>query len=276
MTTAAIATPGVQFDDRHTHTTLWHVLKSEWTKFWSVRSTAWTLLIVVVSTLGFSVLASWASSSNLDKMSAIDRAQLDVVYTAFAGIAFGQLAMAVLGVLIVTTEYSTGGIKPTLIAVPNRLRVLLAKAIILAVVSFVVGLIVAFPAFFLSMTFWNSHHLEKSIGDPGVLRAVIGAALYLLASAMFGFAIGTLLRHTAGAITVTVALLFVAPPLMGLLPGKWGDTIQKYFTSNAGSRISSIVPIPNNVSPWVGYLTITIWWLVPLLFGAWLLQRRDA
>jgi hypothetical protein len=276
VTTTAPAPTTVAFDDRRTGATLWHVLKSEWTKFWSVRSTPWTLLILFVATVGFSMLASWGTSTNLSKMSPVDRAQLDVVYTAMAGIALGQLAIAVLGALIVTTEYSTGGIKATLTAVPNRMRVLLAKGIVLAVVAFVVGLLTTFAAFFVSMPFWTSKHLEAHLGDPGVLRAVIGAALYIVASGLFGFALGALLRHTAGAITAAVGLLFVVPPLMGLLPGHWGHTISKYFTSNAGSHVSSVVQVPGTVSPWVGYLTITIWWVVPLIAGAWLMQTRDA
>jgi ABC-2 type transport system permease protein len=277
VTTAAITPSAAElFDDRKTHTTLWHVLKSEWTKFWSVRSTAWTLLILFVATVGISVLASWGNSISLARMSKVERAQLDVVYISMAGITLGQLAIAVLGALIVTTEYSTGGIKATLIAVPNRMRVLLAKGIILAVVALVVGLITTFVSFYLSMLFWNGKHLEAHLGDPGVLRAVIGGGLYIMASGLFGFALGAVLRHTAGAITAAVGLLLVVPPLMGLLPGTWGDTIQKYFTSNAGSRIASVVDMPNTVSPWIGYLTITIWWVVPLLVGAWLLQTRDA
>jgi hypothetical protein len=192
------------------------------------------------------------------------------------GLSLGQLAIAVLGVLIITTEYSTGGIKTTLTAVPNRLRVLLAKGIVFAVIAAVVGMITTFGAFYVSMPFWAHQHLAVSLGDPGVLRAVVGGGLYVLASGMFGFALGAVIRHTAGAITAAVALLLVVPPLTNLLPGTWGDKVTEYFTSNAGSRIASVVDVPNQVTPWVGYLTITLWWVVPLLFGAWLMRTRDA
>src|ERR1051326_2747568 len=90
-----------------------NVIRSEWTKIWSVRSTLWTLLIGIVSTVGFAMLASWGTTSNLDKMSAVDRATLDPTNVAMAGVAFGQLAIAVLGVLVVTSEYSTGAIRTT-------------------------------------------------------------------------------------------------------------------------------------------------------------------
>ena len=274
--TTAAAPPATQFNDRHTHTTLWHVIKSEWTKFWSVRSTLWTLLILFIATVGLSTLIAWGESSNLSKMDPTDRAQLDVTNNAMAGLAFGQLAIAVLGALVLTSEYSTGGIKATLTAVPNRLRVLLSKAIVFGVVALVVGIITAFAAFYVSMIFWTGHHLEAHVGDPGVLRAILGGGLYVLASGMFGFALGALIRHTAGAITAVVALLFVVPPLTNLLPGKWGDDITNYFTSNAGQHITEVVKIPGHMSPWVGYLTITIWWVVPLLFGAWMMKKRDA
>ncbi|HEY1485565.1 MAG TPA: ABC transporter permease subunit [Micromonosporaceae bacterium] len=274
--TTAIAPTSVQFDDRHTHTTFAHVLRSEWTKFWSVRSTAWTLLVLFVATVGISVLASWGTSHSFATMPASQRRTLDVTNLALAGIGLGQLAFVVLGALTITTEYSTGGIKATLTAVPERLRVLFSKAVVLAIVSLVVGLITAFVSFFVAMPFWNVHHLEAHLGDPGVLRAVIGGGLYLFASAMFGFALGAIVRHTAGAITGGIALLLVVAPLLNLLPGSWGHTIYKYFTSNAGGQIITTVQDPKLLTPWAGYITMTVWWVVPLIVGAWLMKRRDA
>jgi ABC-2 type transport system permease protein len=276
VTTMTAPATANTIDDHRARTTLWHVIRSEWTKIWSVRSTFWTLLTLVVVTIGFSTLIAWGESSHLDQLTPIQRAQLDVTNNAMAGLAFGQLAIAVLGALVITSEYSTGGIKATLTAVPNRIRVLLSKAIVFAVIAFIVGVITAFGAFFISMIFWNQKHLATSLGDPGVLRAVIGGGLYVLASGLFGFALGVLIRHTAGSITAAVGLLFVAPPLTGLLPGTWGDDINKYFTSNAGQHITEVVSVPGRMSPWTGYLVITIWWLVPLLVGGYLMKRRDA
>jgi ABC-type transport system involved in multi-copper enzyme maturation permease subunit len=264
------------FDDRHARTSLAHTVRSEWTKIWSVRSTFWTLLTLIISTVGISILASWGTSTHLSQMNATDRANLDVTYQSMGGLSLGQLAIAVLGVLIITSEYSTGGIKTTLTAVPNRIRVLLAKGIVFAIIATIVGVITTFGAFYASMPFWAHQHLAVDVGDPGVLRAIIGGGLYVLASGMFGFALGAVIRHTAGAITAAVALLLIAPPLTNLLPGSWGDTVTKYFTSNAGSRVAAVVNVPDQATPWVGYLAITIWWVVPLLFGAWLMRTRDA
>jgi ABC-type transport system involved in multi-copper enzyme maturation permease subunit len=256
--------------------TLPRVIRSEWTKLWSLRSTWWTLLIAFIVTIGFATLIAWGASSNVDKMSAQDRATLDVTNIAMAGVAFGQLAFAVLGALIVASEYSTGGIKTTLVAVPNRVRVLFAKTLVFSVVAWVVGTVAAFASFFVAMTFWSSHDLAASLSDPGVLRAVFGAGLIALASGLLGLALGALIRHTAGSITTAVALLFVVPPLTNLLPGDWGKSISTRFTTNAGQRITEVVHASGQLNPWPGYLWMLAECLIPLLVGAWLMRRRDA
>jgi ABC-2 type transport system permease protein len=256
--------------------TLPNVLRSEWTKFWSLRSTWWTLLIAVVVTIGFTTLISWGASSHLDSMKPEDRATLDVTNMAMVGIAFGQLALAVLGVLVISGEYSTGGIKTTLVAVPNRLRVLLAKTVVFAFVAWVVGTVTCFVAFFVAMLFWRSHHLAASLSDPGVLRAVFGGGLIALASGLLGLAVGSLIRHSAGSITAVIALLFVVPPLTNLLPGSWGSAISKRFTTNAGQHITEVVHIPGNMHPWPGYFWMLAECVIPLLVGAWLMRQRDA
>lgn len=256
--------------------TLPRVIRSEWTKLWSLRSTWWTLLIAFVVTIGFATLVSWGVSSNVDKMSPEDRATLDVTNLAMAGVAFGQLAFAVLGALTVAGEYSTGGIKATFVAVPNRLRVLLAKVLVFSVVAWVVGTVAAFASFFVAMSFWSSHHLAANLSDPGVLRAVFGAGLIALASGLLGLALGALIRHTAGSITAAVALLFVVPPLTNLLPGTWGKDISTRFTTNAGQRITEVVHTPGQLQPWPGYLWMLAECVIPLIIGAWLMRRRDA
>ena len=272
--TAPAQAPARRYD--HARASLGNVVRSEWTKIWSVRSTPWTLLILVIATVGISVLASWGQSTHLSDMSASDRATLDVTFNSLSGLTLGQLAIAVLGVLVVTTEYSTGGVKATYTAVPDRLRVLLAKGIVFAVIATIVGIITSFAAFYAAQPFWAHQHLAAHIGDPNVLRAVIGAGLYVLASGMFGFAIGAIVRHTAGAITAAVALLLVVPPLTNLLPGGWGDDVTKVFTSNAGSMVATTIQQAKSLSPWEGYLAMTVWWVVPLIIGAYLIKRRDA
>ena len=276
MTTLTAAPQTTEFNDRRARMTVTHVIRSEWTKIWSVRSTLWTLLSLVLVTVGLAALFAWAATANLDRMTPDQRASLDPTNASMGGLILGQLAIAVLGAIVICSEYSTGGIKATLTAVPSRMRVLFAKWVVFGIVATVVGMITSFGAFFVSMIFWSNKHLAAHLGDPHVLRAVIGGGLYVLASGMLGFAVGVLIRHSGGSIATVVGLLFVAPLLSNALPGEWGRTISKYFTSNAGQRITEVIHTPGQLTPWVGYLALTIEWVVPLLVGAWLMQRRDA
>lgn len=276
MSTITAIRPASHIDNRRTSTSLAHVIRSEATKLMSLRSTWWTLLALVTVTIGASTLFAWGQSTHLSGMSAKDIASIDVTSQAMAGLAFGQLAIAVLGVLVICSEYSTGGIRATFTAVPNRPRVMLAKGLVFAAIATVVGMITAFGAYFISMPFWAKQHMATNLSEPHVLRAVLGGGLYVLASGMIGFALGAIIRHTAGAITAVVGLLFVAPPLTQLLPGGWGHWVRIHFTSNAGQQIAGVLPSDSQLTPWVGYLTFTIQWVVPLIIGAWLIRRRDA
>jgi ABC-type transport system involved in multi-copper enzyme maturation permease subunit len=254
------------------------LLLSEWTKLWSVRSTFWTLLVLFVVTVGFAVLATWGTMQGVDANAESVPAEFDSTSLTLAGLTFGQLAAAVLGAMVISSEYSTGGIRSTLTAVPGRLRLLLAKALVYVAVAFVVGLVTCFASFFLGQVFLHEEY-RMSLGDPGVTRAVIGGALYVAGSGMFGFALGALVRHTAGAITAAVALLLVLPPLTLLLPGDWGDTVTRHFTSNAGQQITSathVNTVPAVLGPWEGYAWFTLEWVVLLVVAAVLMRRRDA
>lgn len=247
------------------------VVRSEWTKLWSVRSTFWTLLALVVVTVGFSALICGVTGDSETTASEFDPTSQSLV-----GLFFGQVAALVLGVLTVTSEYSKGGIRTTLTAVPRRLRLLTAKALVVAAVVGLVGLVTVFVSFAIGQSLLAGKGAEASLGDSQVLRAVVGGALYLLASALFGYALGVLLRQSAGAITGGLVLLFVAPPLVGLIPGSAGETISRHFTSNAGQSILMVVRPDNTLGPWSGYLVFTLWWVVPLALGAALMVRRDA
>ena len=149
-------------------------------------------------------------------------------------------------------------------------------AVVLAVPSLVVGTLTCFVSFFLGQAFLAKVGIETYLSSPGVLRAVFGGGLYLTATAMLGLALGALLRHTAAGITIAVAALLVVPPFTALLPGTWGDAIQRYFTSNAGQQITAVTQDVNTLSPWNGYAVYTLWWVVILAVAAWLMQRRDA
>ena len=273
---STVAAPAPSSSIPSSGTTFVNVVRSEWTKLWSVRSTRWTLLATIVVSLGFTTLFAWGATANWSEVDAQDRAAFDATANSLGGLYFGQLAIAVLGALVITAEYSSRGIRTTLTAVPQRLKVLFAKGLTFGLVALVVGVVTSFGAFFIGQAFFATKGVEAHLGDPGVLRAVVGGGLYILGCGMLGFAVGVLLRHSAGFITTAVGLLFVLPLLSNLLPGDWGRTIREYFFSNAGGQITTVRQDPTMLTPWNGYLVFTLEWLVILLVGAVLMRRRDA
>lgn len=148
------------------------VLKSEWTKIRSVSSTVWTLSLAAVVTIALGILISLLSKNEFDNLSRQDRLTFDPTFISFAGMTLGQLAMIVFGVLVVGNEYSTGMIRTSLAAVPQRGTFLFSKVAVAAGLALVVGVITSFITFFLGQAALGSH--KASISDPGVLRAVIG------------------------------------------------------------------------------------------------------
>lgn len=252
------------------------VVLSEWTKLRSVRSTKWTIFSLVVVMVGLGALICFAAAATFDQVTPAERAVFDATATSLAGLGLAQLAMAVLGVTAIGSEYSTGGIRTTFVAVPRRLRVLAAKAIVIGAVALVAGTVTAFAAFFAGQAMLSSAGIETALGEPGVFRAVVGAGLYLAGSSLFGLAVGTLLRSTSGGIAVTVAALLVVPIVTLLLPGAWGDAVQRYVTANAASQITAVRPSPDALGPWTGYLVFTLWWVAIFAVGALRAVRRDA
>jgi len=253
------------------------VAHAEWIKLWSVRSTAWSLLALVVVTAGIGVLATWGTMQTI-KQNRGPVPPFDPVNLTLAGLSLGQLAAAVLGAMVISTEYSTGGIRSTLTATPQRIRLLVAKALVFIVVALVAGLVTSFLSFFVSQPFLTEQ-FQVGLDEPGVRRALIGGGLYVAGSGMFGFAFGALLRHTAAAITAAVAVLLVLPPLSQLLPGSWGDAVTHHFTSNAGQAVTAARSVPSptvTLGPWEGYAWFTAQWLVVLVVAAILMKRRDA
>jgi ABC-2 type transport system permease protein len=177
--------------------------------------------------------------------------------------------------MAITSEFSTGGIRSTLVAVPRRGRVVVAKAVVVGALALVVGTISSFVAFFAGQAVLATKDFQDGIGDPNVLRALFGSGLYLAACALFGLGIGLVIRSTGGGITIAIAALFVVPPLVGVIPGRWGEEIQKFVTSNAGQAVIETTTSPDRLGPWVGYLVFTAWWAALVALGAYLLRRRD-
>ena len=282
MTTTSPVTPtrGPRRPAAGRHAGFANLLQAEWTKIRSVRSTVWTLVIFVVVCVGFTALIAWLTETHWDGPRAASRdvrAVADPVgFILGTGIGLGQLAICVLGVLVITTEYSTGVIRASLLAVPRRIQVLAAKAVVFAVLLIVVTEIVAFCSFFVGSAILHAH-VQVSLGDSGVTRAVIGAGLYLTVLGLLALAIGTMIRHTAGAISTVIGIVFVLPILSGLLPSSWGAHINAYLPEQAGTLITHTQEQSSDLlSPWQGFGVLCIWTVLALAVAAYLLERRDA
>ena len=253
------------------------VLVSEFTKFRSLRSTVYTLLAAVVLTIGIGALFSAVTASQYHTFSPADQATFNPISTSLAGIAFAVVAFGVLGVLVMSGEYSTGMIRSSLTAVPRRLPVLWSKLAVFAGAIFSVSLIASFISFFLGQALLSSHHLGVSITAPGALRSVIGAALYVTVAGMIGVALGTLFRNTAAGIATFAGVFFVIPPLVGLLPSSVSSHLTPYLPSNAGGVLwGGANGVTNALSPWTGFALLCGYGAVLIAAAAWRLRRADA
>jgi len=252
------------------------VVLSEWTKFVSLRSTLWSLGVGVLLTIAFPIVFAAVTGSHWSHMSASDRAGRHPLDIALAGVNVAQLAIAVLGVLVITGEYSTGMIRSTLIAVPKRLPVLWAKLAVHAVFSFVLMVPSVLIGFFASQAILSRHHiLQLSFGAPGVARSVLGGAVYVMLVGIFALGIGAIVRSTAGGIATFAGIFFVIPPLLNILPASWNDAISKYLPSEAGRQIFSLTHDASSLSPLWGGLLFVGYCAVVLALAAVLLVRRD-
>jgi ABC-2 type transport system permease protein len=269
---SSVAIPSSTFSGRVTQA---RVILSEWTKLRSVRSTRWSLLVATVLTIGFPILASAIISSHWGQRSPGERAHFNPLDPALIGSQIAQLAIAVLGVLVISGEYSTGMIRASFTAVPKRLPVLWAKALVFAFVTFVLMLPAVLIAFFSSQSILSRHHVQIAWSHPGVPRAVIGAALYLTVIAVMTVGIGAIVRNTAGGIAAFAAIFFVIPPLMNVLPTSWNDAISPYLPGNAGRAIIALTKDPNSLAPWTGFGLFCAYAVAALAVAAVLLVRRD-
>jgi ABC-type transport system involved in multi-copper enzyme maturation permease subunit len=254
-------------------------IRSEFTKIRSVRSTWWTLLVLVVISVGIGAAISAGVAANWSHTSASDRATFDATQISVAGLFFlGQLVIVVFGAIVLTAEYSTGMIRTSLTAMPRRVTLFAAKAIVFALVALVVTIVTAFVAFFLGQAILTSTHESATLSQPNVLRAVIGGALYVTLCGLFAFAAGAIFRHTAATITSIIGLLFVIPILAHLLPSNWYDDIARWLPSSTGDAISVVVgPGPDHLfSPWGQFAVFAVYTAVLLVVGGILFRKRDA
>jgi len=255
-------------------------LRSEFTKIGSVRSTYQTLLVLLAVSVGIGAAISGWSASSWSTTPPADRTPLDATQLSLVALlVLGQLVIVVPGALVLTAEYFTGMIRTSMIAMPRRIVIYVAKAVAFGAVALVVSLATAFTAFFLGQSLLASTHQSATLAGPGVLRAVIGSALYLTLCGLFAFAAGAILRNTAATISAMIGVLFVLPVLVNLLP--WANDLVRWLPASAARAISATIwkAGPQNshlFSPWGEFAVFAAYTAVLLVVGGILFRKRDA
>jgi ABC-type transport system involved in multi-copper enzyme maturation permease subunit len=257
----------------------------------------WTLVATGLAVVGLCAL----STGTVGGSEIID----DPTRRSLVGIFLGQLIFGVLGVLVMSAEYGTGTIRSTLSAVPRRPLVLTAKVLVFGAVAIVVSEILAFVAFALGQALLSAKHAvgtsavaqhlgvkiphnlqavlssgSASLGQPGVLRAVVGGGLYLALLGLLALGLATIIRHTAGAIATFAGVVLVLPLIVQALPTSISNAVARYLPANIGLVLFSTHGLPDRVgpafSPWTGFAILVIYTIVILGIGCWVLVRRDA
>lgn len=251
-------------------------VKSEWIKFRTLRSTWITYAVALLIADGLGALATFLHGRELH-----DRglpAVADPTSFTLRGIMFAQLAIGVVGVLYITGEYATGMIRASATAAPKRTPILAGKVVVFALFTAVVSLLLAFVAFFVGQSILSQWHYDVALSYPGALRAVLGAAFYILCVGIMGLGIGFALRNTGGAIATLFGLVLVAPLLVQALPQSWQDHINKYLPINIAEsliRTGPADPGSTSLAMWANFTVLGGYAVLAVLLGWLVLKRRD-
>ncbi|MFF8597601.1 ABC transporter permease subunit [Streptomyces sp. NPDC015232] len=253
------------------------VLRSEWTKIRTVSSTVWTLASALFVTVAMGAGLCALTNATFDDMREVEKATFDPTLVSFYGMILGQLAMVVFGVLVVGTEYSSGMIRTSLAAVPQRATFLFSKIAVAGALALVVGLATSFLAFFLGQALLGAH--RTSLGADNVLRAVIGGGLYMGLMAIFSMGVAAMLRSSMLSLGILVPFFFLVSQILSAVPK--AKEVARYFPDQAGSTIMRVVPDAMNsekapYGPWGGLGIMVLWVAAALLGGYLVLKRRDA
>ncbi|HQU26110.1 MAG TPA: ABC transporter permease [Acidimicrobiales bacterium] len=253
------------------------LLRAEWTKLRTVRSTGWTLLITVVLGLGISAIATAETRAHWASGPVGQHVGFDPTATSLIGIFVAQFAVGALGVLAMSSEYSSGTIRTTFSAAPNRLRVLLAKLVVFGVLAVVFAEVVSFASFFLGQALLTSPATHATLSSPGALRAVVGCGLFVAALGVLALGLATMMRFTAAALSTFVGILLIAPLIVQALPTSLSEEIRRFLPDRIGAAILTTTgPSPFAFSPWVGLGVLALYAVGVNVVGAVLLVRRDA
>ena len=287
---ATVAAPA-----RETHPirlTFGGVLRSEWIKLWTLRSTFWCCLIVIVLGIGVGLLLATVQPPARAGVPAVPdpttaQQQATALRDATVGTGIGQLVLSVLGVLVISGEYGTGMIRSTFAAEPRRLPTLLAKAIVLAVSAFVVGLVTVFATAAIIFPLLPGIHVHPDWGDSKLVLGMLGAAVYLTVISLIAFSIGAIIRNTAGGIAAAIGLILVLPTILQIIAGTtgatWAANLVAFAPTSAGAKLYAYTSTSATSSTGVvtldalqGALVVVAWFVVLAVVAAVLLKRRDA
>ncbi|WP_432482432.1 ABC transporter permease [Kineococcus esterisolvens] len=255
------------------------LLKSEWIKFWSVRSIVVTMVVSAVAIVGLGVLLSWATASTLSdpELGPQMAAQgIDSTAASLQGAQMATLIVAAVGVIVIAGEFSTGMIRTTFVTAPGRLGVYAAKVVVLAVSVAVLSAAAVLVAFLAGQAILDGEGVGASLGDEGVLRALAGNVVMLVGVALAGLAVGAVLRNSAAAICTVLAAIFVVPLLLMAVPESWGgDTFRRYWFSNTVLNSTAVLEQPTYLDVVPGLVAFAAWVAVLLGLGALSLKKRD-
>ncbi|MBM9503713.1 ABC transporter permease [Actinacidiphila acididurans] len=251
------------------------VLQSEWTKIRSVRSTVWTLALAFLVTAALGAVICLVFNNTWSSLSSSDQLTFDATRTSFFGMNLGQLALIVFGVLVISSEYSTGMIRTSLAAVPQRGTFYAAKVAVAGLLALVVGMATSFITFFVGQSLLGSH--KAHIGDPGVFRAVFGAGLYMTLLVLLCVGAAAMLRSPMLGLGILMPFFFLISPILSAVPKV--KNVARYFPDRAGQKIMEVVPSSDTQTPygpWTGILIMAVWVAAALVGGYLVLKERDA
>ena len=252
------------------------VVRSELLKMRTLRSSWLTMALALVSVPGIGIAISWSTANDWTHMRPRQQSHFNPLGDPLSGFNLAQLAVGVLGVLLIAGEYSAGMIRATLGAVPKRLPVLWAKVGMFTTITLVTMVPISVFTFFVSQRLLSAQHIQTTWTTPDVARSVIGVGLYLTVVAALAIGLGAIIRNVAGAIGAFVGILLVLPVVASALPQTWGDRVNKWLPSNAGQALMSVTSDNTTLSPWRGFAVFCGYAVAALAAAAILLKRRAA
>jgi hypothetical protein len=274
MTTPSDTAPRSLPVGRYSFTDL---VKSEWTKIRTVRSTMWTLGVTIVLGIGIGALVTAVTRAHWASMNLGQRVTFDAPATSLIGLFIAQFAVGVLGVMVISAEYSTGTIRATFSAAPNRSKVFAAKIFVFGILAFVVAEFTSFVAFFLGQFLLSAPATHATLSSPGAFRAVFGGGIFVAVLGLMALGLGTIIRHTAGAISAFVGILLILPIIVQALPQGISLDVRRFLPDRIGANIITTKgALFNSFSPWVGLLILCLYAIGLLIIGNSLLETRDA